>query len=582
MRKAAVVIGVNKTGSLTPLSSAAAGAERVAKWLKEEKFDVECITDKTGVVEYADVKRAIAKFVTLPPRYHLLLVYFSGHGYWQARSDVWLLSGAPVQADEAISLETAMDMAKYSGIPTVVFVSDACRSIPNTRSGAKIDGRGGFPNYEEISAASKIDYFKATSEALAAYEGTIGGEAQSLLTAALMAAYEKPEAHMVCQVVEGRETIHVVPNRRLEDFLQKKVDELLAAIDPRLSQRIEANVPSSDDVYLGRARRPPIAGGGPESRPPRSVPDPGRGAAAAVSRSLSRGPGAGGLEIVAVQDAETEQELQGRLPARAWDHFETQMGFVVRGAAIMRAVASPAQPGQVQLFAAGDGGSSPGVVRVEWPGVGVAVDPVSVALQIADGRCVILAGLPGYIGHVTFDGTGMSNVSYVPSSNHPRWSDYVYRRDEVDRLRATVALAVDHNTLRVASSGSANALADRIRIGKAIDPTLGLYAAHAFSQAGNEEQVVSILRYMRMDLNADLFDIRLLATRHPEARQPAVPVVPFCPMLTQSWHFLRPRRVELHPSLQGATSGLCGSLWSTFEPEAAASIMDAVQHGGLQ
>ena len=229
MKKAAVVVAVGRTGQLTPLNSVASGARRVAKWLKAEGFVVKCLTDQKRPVEFSQVEKAVTAFVTNPPRYHLLLVYFSGHGYWHARGDVWLLSDAPVRADEAINLVAAMDLAKYSGIPNVIFVSDACRSIPNTRGGVRVEGRGLFPNYDDIAKASTIDCFRATSEALPAYEGNINGKSQSLLTAALILAYEEPKATMVLKVVQGGKTIKVVPNQRLKEYLQEKVDALLAA-----------------------------------------------------------------------------------------------------------------------------------------------------------------------------------------------------------------------------------------------------------------------------------------------------------------------------------------------------------------
>ena len=587
MRKAAVIIGVDKTGTLTPLSSAAEGAKRVAAWLETEGFKVKCLTDKDGPVERSQVEKAIEAFVTVPPRYHLLLVYFSGHGYWQARADIWLLSGAPVKVSEAINLEAAMDLAKYSGIPNVVFVSDACRSIPNSRSGANVEGGGVFPNYDEITTASKIDYFKATSEALPAYEGPINGELQSILTAALKSAYEEPDADMVREIVEGGATIHVVPNRRLEGYLQKKVDAILAGINPPVTQRIEVNVPSSEDIYLARVRRP-HAGAAPPPLLPPSAPippqppparDPGHEAAAAIARTLVSRPfgGIGGPDLtLTVDDVATEQKLQRRLPDRSLDHFETQMGFVVHGALVQDTTGSPRQPGLAEILNPGDGQSSSGIIRVN------AQHPLSVAVRLADGRCVILAGLPGYIGHVTFDEGGMSNVSYVPSSNHWRWGEYNQRREEIDRLRAMVALAVDRNTFRVRSNREANALADRIRMYKGVDPTLGLYAAYAFSQASNDDQVVSVIRYMRGDLNADLFDTRLLASRDPIAKDPNIPVVPFCPMLTQSWHLLRARHVKLHEALREASAYLCGSLWATFEPDGAKLIIDAINEGVLK
>jgi len=640
MKRAAVVIGVNNTGQLTPLTAAAKGATRVAEWLENEGFAVKCLTDREGPVTASQVEEAVASFVTAPPRYSLLVVYFSGHGYWRARSDIWLLSGAPARPNEAINLESAMDMAKYSGIPNVVFISDACRSIPNTRATALVEGGSVFPNLEDIAQISKIDYFKATSEALPAYEGPVdGGEPQSLLTAALIAAYQEPEAYMVREIVDGANRLQVVPNRRLEGFLQSKVDALLGKINVGLSQSIEVNVPSSDDTYLARVRRPvppavaggaggdaggaalesaagvrngggggldagggaleSAAGGGganarsagrggaaaipptagtPPVSPQVQAPDPGRAAAAAISRSLSTKPfsGARPASALEVADPGTQARVMRRLPDASVDHFESECGFVVRGARVHEvAVASGPSASGFKLLEPGDGGAAAGLVRIDTQST------ASVVLQISGGRCVILAALAGYIGHLTFNDQGLSNVSYVPSSNHWRWNEYIARRAELDQLRALVALAVDRNTFRVRSNREANELAERIRNSKGVDPTLGLYAAYAYSQAGNDEQLRSIQRYIRDDLNADLFDVRLLANRTWPS-QPDFPLVPFCPMLTQSWHLLRPRRALLHETLRKASTDLCGSLWATFEPDAAGHILDAVKKGELR
>jgi len=81
-RKAAVVIGVNKPGDFSPLNSAASGAEDVAKWLKGEGYDVTCITDETKPVTAKDIETVISGYVTQPARYHMLVVYFSGHGQY--------------------------------------------------------------------------------------------------------------------------------------------------------------------------------------------------------------------------------------------------------------------------------------------------------------------------------------------------------------------------------------------------------------------------------------------------------------------------------------------------------------------
>jgi hypothetical protein len=551
----------------------------MAEWLQAEGFTVVCITDQDAAVTCDRIESAIGTLVTNPPTYHLLVVYFSGHGYWQARSDVWLLSGAPVKPSEAINLESAMDMARYSGVKNVVFISDACRSIPDSRSGARVEGRSGFPNYSDIDAISKIDYFKATSDALPAYEGTIGGKAQSILTHALLSAFEQPEPHMVREINEGEETIRVVPNRRLEDYLQRRVDDLLSQIDSTLSQRVEANVPSSEDVYLGRVRpkrmvRATAFESATLERVSKASPpalNTSRDAAEAVARALEKSQ----IDASTPVDARTEARVRDRLPDPRFDHFETETGIIVQGASVRRVLAPGGRvSAQPELLDPGDGHLRDAVVRLHGS------KPQSIVLQIQNDRCVILAQLPGYIAHVRFHDAGLSNVSYVPSSNTPLWPRYQQLREQIDRLRALVAVAVEGNTFRVRSHEEAEALASMIRPLKAIDPTLGLYSAYAFSQSSNDAHVTHVLRSMQRDLQAELYDVRMLCFRR-HAESDADPVVPLCPMLTQGWNLLGSRGLALPRVLENARPYLSGALWTTFEPQGATAIIEAIEKGEL-
>jgi hypothetical protein len=499
-RRGAVVIGVDAPEDLAPLESAATSAEEVAAWLGREGFEVECLTDRAEPVTVDSIVEAIKKFVRLPPRYHQLLVYFSGHGFWQARSDRWLLSKAPTVSHEAINLEGAMDLARYSGIPNVVFVSDACRSIPDSRTGSFVDGVDGFPNLADIDSISKVDYFKATSEATAAWEGKIDGRVGSVLTHALLAAYREPSDDMVREIDESGETLEVVPNRRLERYLQDKVNQTLHLIKPGEVQRIDANVPSDDDVYIARVERLAGPGRGGGGAGPGAAPGADRGsvpmldltlavradATAAIGRSLSTStpgfaPPADPSTLLAAS-AETEREMADRMPDLAVDHFESKCGFTVRGAAVESAFCTRGTQGaNIEILDYGLDGANPAVLRVwlEDPGV-------TALARLQDGRGIILPMLAGYIGHATVDDRGLANVSYVPSSNHDRWPAYEQKRAHIDRLRALVAVAVDHGVFRLGSDNEAAVLGDRIRMEKALDPTLGLYAAHAFSQAGED------------------------------------------------------------------------------------------------
>ena len=265
--RAAVVIGVGKTGQLEPLKSPVPGAKAVAKWLKSEGFEVKIITDEKRPVTAKSIAKAIDGFIKPPTRYSMLLVYFSGHGLFQARSDLWLLSGAPQQTDEAINLAGAIDLARGAGIPNIVLISDACRSLPQDLGGAFVKGIDAFPFYDGLKR-SKVDVFRATLPAKVAYEAEIKlltekkgkpVEDQSVLTVALLSAYDDPPETIRKKLTIAGEELVVVPNRMLEDYLQDKIDQLLEEIDINLEQAIDADVPSDDDIYIGRARIKPAA-----------------------------------------------------------------------------------------------------------------------------------------------------------------------------------------------------------------------------------------------------------------------------------------------------------------------------------
>ena len=587
IRKAAVVIGVDRPGKYSPLKAAAAGAEEVAEWFKREGYDVSCLTDRSGPVSAQDAKREIRKYVTQPATYHLLVVYFSGHGEFHARADRWLFSGAPIDTDDAINLDGAMDLAKYSGIRNVVFISDACRSIPDTRAGNLVEGIDAFPNFENVSDSTKIDYFKATSESLPAYEGVIEGKPQGFLTYALKSAFVEPQPDMVRSLQEDNITVRVVPNRKLEDYLQAKVNEIIASVPGVQFQRLDVNVPSNDDVYISKVldqARFALSAPVPPVGPPPTIGDT---AGDAIARTLNE-------QSFGEQYPDEHEDLvlrhaadmvrsrvhgmfDARLPDLKYDHFESMCGFILRGARIIRAVcAGGASNTSVEVLEKGDGSSVAAVLRV-WN----AEPAVTVVMEFDNGKCGILPALAGYIGHAVYEGEGLANASFVPSSNHERYHRYLRRKNNIDRLRAMVSMAVTQNAFKLASEQQAKALANIIRKGKDIDPTLGLYAAHAYSQAGNDKMVSEILSIMHYDLHADLFDVQLLASRvsKPEF---STRIVPFCPILTQSWNLLRPRGKKVHPVLNDAMRHLCNSLWTTFQPKATASIFDAIKTGELR
>jgi hypothetical protein len=234
-KRGAVVIGVSKTGGLP--------------------VEVKTITDARGPVTPQHIADAINAFIA-PGTYHQLVIYFSGHGYWKNDAELWLLTNAPADANAAVSWVETAEFAKDCGIPNVVLISDACRSIPDTPQKMKVRGSVVFPNDDVPRPRAKVDKFMAAATGRPAYEISIGanGQKESAFTHCFLRAFEAPDRDMILKVTDDGEVIDVVPNRRLGKYLQREVSNLLASVNVQLDQVPDAEVLSDDDVYLGRAR----------------------------------------------------------------------------------------------------------------------------------------------------------------------------------------------------------------------------------------------------------------------------------------------------------------------------------------
>ena len=90
-----------------------------------------------------------------------LLVYFAGHGANVRYTEYWLLSGAPDDADEAVNVLGSTLAARQSGIPHVIFVSDACRTAAASIQSQAVEGSIVFPNNAPSPKPGYVDVFYA-------------------------------------------------------------------------------------------------------------------------------------------------------------------------------------------------------------------------------------------------------------------------------------------------------------------------------------------------------------------------------------------------------------------------------------
>jgi hypothetical protein len=173
----------------------------------------------------------------------------------------------------------------------------------------------------------------------------------------------------------------------------------------------------------------------------------------------------------------------------------------------------------------------------------------------------------------------------VPSRNAWRWSAYVDNRDRIEPLRATAAAAAQHGVFRLNDRQTAAETVAVILL-PAFDPGLCLHAAYAFADADFRDDIAAVQTAMEQGMGARSFDVAMLArTLRPGSVRPsetdALPIVPFCPLLTQGRNLLRARRIELPGRLNDAQDDLEPALWTTFKPIRTQMIIEAIRRGEL-
>jgi caspase domain-containing protein len=572
--RAAVIIGVNKTGKLPILNAAVSGAKSVADWLSAEDFDVSLIADDNGPVTADAVKRAVTALVNRGTL-HQLIVYFSGHGLAFAGSEFWLLTGAPDDVNEAVSLTECIDLAGRSGIPNVIFISDACRSLPSDFSASRLHGTVVFPMGSLVPGVQspEVDRFYAASPGAASFEVSVAARNYTgIFTSTLLDAFKHPQDSMV-RKVKGRD---VVTNRSLKAFLLKEVPRRASAAG-QITQFPDAKLESPDDNYIGRALAQVAAAPTTSQQPTfadvanHQLSLTGVGALASV-----RGLSAEVLEKAAT-DSGFRAAQQSILETKPPQSFEPETGLAINGAILRDVwVAGRVDP---EIVSRGNGQSG-GPALVQIPR---GSRPVTVGLLFEDGSGTVLAALPGFIATVVVKDGSVISVAYAPSRTSPRWAEYSDVRHRVDDLRALVSTAAKHSVFRIEGNrdtrtAAAQRFADQIRVLKGIDPALGIYAAYAYADANLIEQAQSVRSLIRGDLGIDLFDVALMAGALSGRRiEGTMDVVPFCPMLTQGWQLLRVREVTLPEDAQKARDELRPALWTTIGPRGMEYIGRAIQ-----
>lgn len=572
LNRAAVVIGVDKPGGLPKLKAAGSGAKSVSAWLASQGFETKLMVDTSQAVKASDVFDTIAELVrrgTLDQ----LVVYFAGHGFIKDYSEFWLLSGAPDNPNEAISVNESIFLARQTAIPNVVIVSDACRSKSEDLQTERVHGSLVFPNNRTPPRTpTDVDLFYATLVGDPSWEVSIQDSTTAfngIFTATFLDAFRNPDDSMVVKIA-GKD---VIPNVKLKPYLLREVPQRAQQASIRISQRPDIQIVSGDSTYIGS-----VTPAMHEAAVPAAAPVTLAGLAAVTLNHISSEP----VNPYAVSSwvpagASKRSELMAEAESSGFTRSATRIveargppipsslhtGFEVSGAHV--AMIRPAPGVRARLTRESEDRVLIDVALGERRAGNVAV-------RFANGSGCVLVALQDYVGNVVVDEAGVSNVSYLP----------IYLRDpklepRLTALHAAVATSARLGVFRIEggrrNTEGAARLASQIRVLKGYDATLGIYAAYAYAQADIPDQVRSVKGFMRDDYGVDLFDLAML-TGDLSGRylEPTSNFPPLFPMLSEGWSLLRVKDVRLPVQIAKSRDHLRPSLWTTFDPEGMAII----------
>lgn len=610
MNRAVILIGVHKAKTLPTLQAVFDGVRGMKEWALSQGISedrIKTITDETQKVNAQQIYDAIEE-LSAPRDLEQLIIYFAGHGVNLRRGEYWLLSDAVVNGNAAINVEASVELARFGTIPHVVFLSDACRTAANGIQAQGITGTTIFPNQPVAGPEKFVDIFFATLLGEPSLEIADPDEAASkfraLYTETLLEALRGQHPEMA--EPDGQSELRLIRPWPLKKYLAKelpmRVFQATRGSDPRHQQpdaRITSD-PDDPDIWLSAVAAPPVVATPPfkfgpggskraqdhAERAQHEFARPQEATRAILANDriniddMLRGVrGIDGLESTVgsgALDLFTRQNQQfadnSRVQAQPFGPMgmESKCGFKLRGASLAACEGNHARfdlenETTVRVFLDHDQNPC-----------------ASVLLKLTSGHGVLLPAIKNFLASLTFDGPNLVDVAYEPAVNSDRWFDYQNRATELRTLRAVIAASTRLGTFRL-EGDDAEQLARRMQVAKGIDPSLALYAAHAYRERGLRQRIREMAEFMRHDLNICLFDIAMLAGLLSDPNADNSQNFPFLPMLSQSWSLMAAYQVVLPPPLENIVRHVStDSLWTLFDAEGVELISRVIQEGGVR
>jgi hypothetical protein len=559
VQRAAVLIGVSRTGGLPALKAVTPGIDRMVAWARAQGFSsITTITDDAGPVTAGQVQLAIGAMVAVGT-VEQLIVYFAGHGVNIGRAEYWLLSGAPTWANEAVNVDASERLAQYCGVAHVVLISDCCRTAAAADTAFQsISGAPVFPNEPPGPERRPVDRFYACALGSPALEVRPAGADgyTAVYTATLVEALGGKPDSLLERTDDGGMPVGLVRPWPLQEYLTDEVGRRLVRLTGSFdhTQVPDAVITSGPKAWLSRFERPvrPARPRGPAAPSP-AVPTPAAQARAAVRAALA-GPD------------EQPHDYHGR-PGYDRDDQDSL----------------PPPPGQARVLARGTSVAAAESLEagVTERGDEVAVDlrgraSTDLLLRFANGTCALIPALRTSRTVVRFDGRELVGIDYSvgsPGAGSLTWRDG-RRRAAGGSLATAVSTAARLGALRL-TPRDAERLAEHLLDGPP-DPALAVQAAYAFADLRREDLAEDVAEEYAQRLGVDLFDLVLLTGRR-HLRRPLRPAVP---LLARGWALLGTADIAMPDEAAGLRRHLVPSVWTLFDDAAVPEARDVLLAAG--
>lgn len=591
--KFAISVGVAQAGTkLAYLPGAILDAKKFAAWARGDGYRTTLITDEKREVRADRIGGAVRRALKAGPG--RLLIYYSGHGTASQIGDLWLLSGIDEDSDEVINVNLSMINAKRQPIHQIAVFADACRSSVDDM--ATIGGRSIFPRTKQRTSQPDWEHFFATGSGSAAQEAS-GGDpalAYGIFSQCLFEALEGDAMGAVEQ--RGRSGL-VVASAGMKRWLLEAVprrsgavggaqvqfpdiqlaweapNDVYATLDPRKLPDLEKMHPEArkdfipfdhgmddggiDDFVTGHAHR---------------YPD-GRGREIKRRRAeRNRRDAAGRARVAEAEDAIAQATEQTRerlvVGAQVWGCGVSVFGAEVDRIAVRGSTLDVSErDGGVQIRAFTD-------------------KPRTIAIRLDGGNWFATVLLPDFVTLATVSDGAVIGLAH--------------RKEYQSPDKAHEKLLRDWTILMGESAAPAEVFLDtaqRIRVGKHRNPSLGILAAYAYERAGDLRGIDSMIGYFAAEHQPIPYDLALLSTyalrrrrgqlrfvepvRHHQGSLSDVTIAGSFPLMGRGWSMLDPANRSVHPALIGLRSGLLPSLGTMLNPAAGERLAGLIEGGEL-